>query len=47
MVCVGGAVLGVSYSTPELHSRLGVAIDAIHVMHQPSMDLKNQFVTTT
>jgi hypothetical protein len=46
-VCVSGAVVGVSYGTPELYSRLGVAFDRIHEMHQPSMILKNQFVSMT
>jgi hypothetical protein len=44
---IGGAIVGVSYGTSELHSRLGVAFNAIHGMHQPSMNLKNYFVSTT
>jgi hypothetical protein len=44
---VGGAVVGVSYDTLELCSRLGIAFDAIHEMHQPSMNLKTQFVSMT
>jgi hypothetical protein len=40
-VRVGGAVVGVSYDTPELYSKLDVALNAIHRMHQPSMNLKN------
>jgi hypothetical protein len=47
MVRIGGVVIGVSYDTPELHSRLGVAVNAIHGMHQPSINLKNYFVSTT
>jgi hypothetical protein len=39
-VHVGGAVVGVRYVTPKLRSRLGVAFNAIHGMHQPSMNLK-------
>jgi hypothetical protein len=46
-VHVSGAVIGVSYDTPELRSRLLVAFDTIHRMHQPSMNMKNQFVSTT
>jgi hypothetical protein len=45
MVCIGGVVVGVSCGTLELRSRLGVAFDAIHGMHQPSMNLENQFVS--
>jgi hypothetical protein len=40
MVLIGGSVVGVSYGTPELHSRFGVAFNAIHGMYQPSMNLK-------
>jgi hypothetical protein len=47
MVRIGGVVVGVSYGTPELHSRLGVAFNAIHEMHQSSMNLKTYFVSTT
>jgi hypothetical protein len=47
MVRIGGAVIGVSYDTLELHSRLGIAFNAIHEMHQSSMNLKNYFVSTT
>jgi hypothetical protein len=46
-VRIGGAVVGVSYVTPELHSRFGVAFNEIHGMHQPSMNLKTYFVSTT
>jgi hypothetical protein len=35
-----GDVVGVSYGTPELLSRFGVAFNAIYGMHQPSMNLK-------
>jgi hypothetical protein len=44
---IGGAVVGVRYGTPELHFRLDVAFNAIHEMHQPSMNLKTYFVNTT
>jgi hypothetical protein len=44
---VGGAVVGVSYDTLELCSRLGIAFDAIHEIYQPSMNLKPQFVSMT
>jgi hypothetical protein len=40
MVRLSGIVVGVSYVTPELHSRFGVAFNAIYGMHQPSMNLK-------
>jgi hypothetical protein len=43
----GGAVVGVSYGIPELHSRLDVAFNVIHGMHQLSMNLKTYFVSTT
>jgi hypothetical protein len=33
MVRMSGVVVGVSYDTPELHSSLGVAFNAIHEMH--------------
>jgi hypothetical protein len=36
MVQIGGAVVGVIYGILELRSRLGVASNAIHGMHQPS-----------
>jgi hypothetical protein len=39
-VCLGGVVVGDSYDTPELHSRFGVAFNAIYGMHQPSINLK-------
>jgi hypothetical protein len=44
---ISGAIVGVSYGTLELHSRLGVAFNAIYRMHQPSMNLKTYFVSTT
>jgi hypothetical protein len=47
MVWISSAVIGVSYGTPELSSRLGVAFNAIHEMHQPSIKLKTYFVGTT
>jgi hypothetical protein len=47
MMRIGGAVVEVSYDTPELYSRLGVAFNTIHGMHQPSMDLKIYFVSIT
>jgi hypothetical protein len=37
---LGGVVLEVSYGTPEVHCRFGVAFNAIYGMHQPSMNLK-------
>jgi hypothetical protein len=40
MVRLGGVVVGVSYDTPELHSRFRVAFNTIYRMHQPSMNLK-------
>jgi hypothetical protein len=39
-VRLGVVVIGVSYGTPELHSRFRVAFNAIYGMHQPSMNLK-------
>jgi hypothetical protein len=39
MVGLGGAVVVVSYGTPQLRSMLGVAFNAIHVVYQPSMNL--------
>jgi hypothetical protein len=47
MVRIGGVVVGVNYDTLELHSRLGIAFNAINGMHQPSMNLKTYFVSTT
>jgi hypothetical protein len=47
MVRASGAVVRVSYVTPELRSRLDVAFDAIHGIHPSSINLKNQFVSTT
>jgi hypothetical protein len=41
-VRLGGAVVGVNYGTPELHSRFEVVFNTIYGMHQPSMNLKNQ-----
>jgi hypothetical protein len=46
-VQIGGTIVGVSYGTAELHSRLGVAFNVIHRMHQPCMNLKTYFVSTT
>jgi hypothetical protein len=46
MVWLNGVVVGVSYGTPKLCSRL-VAFNAIHRMHQSSMNLKTYFVSTT
>jgi hypothetical protein len=40
MVCLGGAIVGVSYDTPKLHSIFRVDFNAIYEMHQPSMNLK-------
>jgi hypothetical protein len=47
MVQIGGAVIGVSYGTPELHFRLGIVFNAIHGMLQPNMNMKTYFVSTT
>jgi hypothetical protein len=47
MVRIDDAVVGVSYDTLELHSRLGIAFNTIHRMHQPTMNLKTYFVSTT
>jgi hypothetical protein len=47
MVRLGGDVVGVSDGTPELCSRLGVAFNGIHGMHQPSVNMKTYFVSTT
>jgi hypothetical protein len=41
VVFLGGAVVGVSYGTIELHFRFEVAFNAIYGIHQPSMNLKN------
>jgi hypothetical protein len=41
MVHISVVVIGVSYDTLELLFRLGIAFNAIHRMHQPSMNLKN------
>jgi hypothetical protein len=38
-VRLDSVVVGVSYGTSELHSRLGVAFYAIYGVHQPSMNL--------
>jgi hypothetical protein len=46
-VHIAGAVVGVSYDTSELCFRFDVVFDAIHGMHQPSMNLKTQFVSMT
>jgi hypothetical protein len=37
---LGSVVVGVSYDTPKLHSRFGVAFNAFYGMHQPRMNLK-------
>jgi hypothetical protein len=47
MVRISGAVVGVSYDTQELGSRLDVVFNAIHGIHQSSMNLKTYFVSTT
>jgi hypothetical protein len=39
-VRLGVVVVRVSYGTPELYSRFGVAFNAIYGMHQPSINLK-------
>jgi hypothetical protein len=36
---VGSAIVGVSYDTPKLRSRLRIAHNAIHKVHQPSMNM--------
>jgi hypothetical protein len=43
---ISGAVVEVSYGTSELHSRLGVAFNVFHGMHQSSMNLKTYFMST-
>jgi hypothetical protein len=40
MVLLSGAIVGVSYVTPELHFRFGIILNAIYGMHQPNMNLK-------
>jgi hypothetical protein len=40
IVQFGRAVVGVSYITPIIRSRLGVAFNAIHIIYQPNMNLK-------
>jgi hypothetical protein len=47
MVQIDGDVVGVTYDTLELQSRLNLAFNVIHVIHQPSMNLKTYFVSTT
>jgi hypothetical protein len=42
-----GGVVGVSNGTPKLRYRLGVALNAIHGMHQPSVNLKTYFISIT
>jgi hypothetical protein len=39
-VHLNGAVVEVSYGTPELHSKFGVDFNAIYEIHQSSMNLK-------
>jgi hypothetical protein len=39
-VLLGGVVVGVSYGTPEFHSRFEIAFNAIYRIYQPSMNLK-------
>jgi hypothetical protein len=41
MMRVSGAVVGIRYGTAKLRSRHGIGFNAIHKMHQPSMNLKN------
>jgi hypothetical protein len=38
-VWFGGVIVGISYGNPELHSRLDIAFNEIHRVHQPSMNL--------
>jgi hypothetical protein len=45
MMRISDAVIGVSYGTLELHYRLDIAFNAIHKMHQSSMNLKTYFVS--
>jgi hypothetical protein len=47
MVQIGVVVVGISYDTAELHSRVGVAFNTIHIMYQSSMNLKTYFISTT
>jgi hypothetical protein len=46
-VQISGAVVGVSYDTSKFYSKLDVAFNAIHGIHQPNMNLKTYFVSTT
>jgi hypothetical protein len=36
---LSGVVIGVSYGTAKLRSRLHIACNGIHEVHQPSMNL--------
>jgi hypothetical protein len=40
-VQLGGAVVGVSYGIPKLHSRIDIAFNGIHGVHQTSMNMQN------
>jgi hypothetical protein len=44
---ISGPVVEVNYDTPELLSRLDIAFNTIHKMHQLSINLKTYFVSTT
>jgi hypothetical protein len=44
-VRVGGVVIGVSYDTLKLRSKLDAVFDAIYKMHQLNMNMKKQFVS--
>jgi hypothetical protein len=46
-MCLGDIIVGVRYGTAELYSRFGVSFNAIYAMHQPIMNLKTTFVSTT
>jgi hypothetical protein len=46
-VRLGGVVVGVNYDTPELRSRIDVTFNAIHEMHQSSINMKTYFVSVT
>jgi hypothetical protein len=47
MVLIGDAVIGVCDGTLKLQPRFEVALNTIHRMHQPSMNLKTKFVSIT
>jgi hypothetical protein len=38
-VWISGVVVGVGYVTPKPRSKFGIALNGIHEVHQPSMNL--------